>query len=153
MARLRDYQVRAIKAGVSEKDITRALRRSSHSRAAASKQVKSSKIKQNPNIQRIYAKGRRIFGNKKLTGPRRIPGVKINGKPAIAIPRNDGKFNVIGAYAKSRDGKNYGIGIFNESGTIFKMSGRRTPRLQRVYAMIKNGGRSFRKGSTGRSSG
>lgn len=64
MARLRDYQVRAIKAGVSEKDITRALRRSSHSRAAASKQVKSSKLKQNPNIQRIYAKGRRILAIK-----------------------------------------------------------------------------------------
>ena len=153
MARLRNYQVRAIRAGISEKDVERARRRSSHSTTAASKQAKSSKPKQNSNIQRIYAKGRRVFGNKKLTGPRRIPGVKINGKPAIAVPRNDGKFNVIGAFAQSRDGKSYGIGVFNESGSVFQHSGRMTPRIKRVYSMIKNGGRRFRKGSTGRSSG
>ena len=153
MARSRSSQIRGIKAGLSDKDVEGARRRSSQYKRAVSKLAKGNKPKQNPNIQRIYAKGRRIFGSKKLTGPRRIPGVKINGKPAIAFPRNDGKFNVIGAYAQSRDGRNYGLAIFDESGTMFRLVGRRTSRLQRVYSMIQKGGRGFKKGSIGSSGG
>lgn len=153
MRRLTDSQIRAIRAGISDKTVERAFRRSSHGKNLSKRQKKSNSLKQNPNIQRIYAKGTRVFANKKLNGPTRIPGVKINGKPAVAVPRNDGKFNVIGAYAQSRNGKNYGLAVFSESGKIMRFSGRRTPRIQKAYSIIKNGGRSFKKGSTGHAGG
>lgn len=153
MRKLTDSQIRAIRAGISSKTVERSRRRSAQAKQTALNSKKNKVPKSNPNIQRIYAKGRRVFANKKLNGPTRIPGVKINGKPAVAVPRNDGKFNVIGAYAQSRNGKNYGLAVFYESGKMMKSSGKRTPRLQRAYSIIKSGGRSFKKGSTGHAGG
>ena len=138
---LNNAQIRAIRAGVTDKDLKRSFERSSYGRRS----VKTPKARQSANIQRIYAKARSLFANRKLTSPRRITGMRINGKPAVAVPRQDGKFNVVGAYAQSSRGKSVGLAIFNESGSIHRLpngSGK-------AYSIIRNSRAAFRKGSTG----
>ena len=149
VVQLNYWHEQSIRSGISEMRLKRSYRNSSHGAREAILEKKSNKSKQNSNIQRIYAKGRKMFANKKLTEPTRIPGMKINGKSAIAVPRRDGKFNIIGARAQSRDGKNYGLAIYFESGRVGRMQGKRTVRIQKVYSMIKSGGGTFKKGSTG----